>query len=129
MAVKGLWQATRPFDRVILLGLFALALLGVWGGVSRTPGAEVVVEQDGVVRYVAPLDRPARAEIPGPYGDTIIEVRDGAAAVVAATCPERRCMAMGRIRHQGDVVACLPNRVVLRITGGDRKQSYDLLSR
>lgn len=129
MAVKGLWQVARPLDRLIVLVLFAAALFGAWGALRHTQGAEVVVEQDGVVRFVAPLDRPARAEIPGPYGKTVVEVRDGAAVVVSATCPERLCMAMGSIRRQGDVIACLPNRVLVRIAGKAREQGYDLLSR
>lgn len=128
MAITGLWQATRLLDRVIIVTVALIASLGLWKTMHGAAGSELVVEQDGRIVYVAPLAQPARAAIPGPLGITTVEIENGRASVVAASCPQRLCMAMGAIEHQGEIVACLPNRVLLRISGEQKARSYDFLT-
>lgn len=128
MAVKGPWQAANRLDRLIVLLLCLVAGGGLWWTLGQDPGSKLIVEQDGRVQYVAPLTQEARIEIEGPLGPTVIEIGAGSARVIGASCPQRLCMGMGSIHRQGQVVACLPNRVLLRITGAAHEQSYDLLS-
>jgi len=128
MAVKDPWRASRPLDRMIVLLLLGVACAGLYWSLTREAGRELVVEQDGRVIYAAPLAASGQIEVPGPLGPTVIEVADDTARVVEASCPQRLCVAMGAIRRQGQVVACLPNRVLLRITGEDAVKGYDLLT-
>jgi len=128
VAIKGPWQAANRLDRLIVLVLCLMASGGLWWSLSQDSGSKLVVEQDGRVQYVAPLTQEARIEIKGPLGPTVIEVRAGRARVVAASCPQRLCMGMGSIHRKDQVVACLPNRVLLRISGAAQEKSYDLLS-
>lgn len=128
MAVKGPWKASSRFDRAIVLLLFFVAVGGLWWSLQQGSGAELVVEQDGRVRYVMPLVQEAEVEIEGPLGTTVIEVHAGRARVLSASCPQRLCIGMGGIQRQGEVVACLPNRVLLRVKGAAREQNYDYLT-
>ena len=36
-----------------------------------------------------------------------------------ADCPDRLCMRRGAIRYAGDSIICLPNKVVVEISGED----------
>ena len=44
-------------------------------------------------------------------------IEDGAARMEDADCPDQICVRQGKIRAQGETIICLPNRVVVRITG------------
>ena len=108
----------RPLDWLVIGTVLAASLAGLWFSWHGVAGATLFIEQDVMLLYSAPLERP-----------TVIEVSEGGARVVSATCPHRVCMAMGTIDRQGEVVACVPNKVLLRISGNREDQGYDLLSR
>jgi len=69
--------------------------------------------------------------LPGPLGDTEITIAAGKVAVSRASCPLKVCMRMGAASQTGDLIACVPNRLVIRIEGpaAGRRGDYDLLSR
>jgi len=46
-------------------------------------------------------------------GKNVIEIRDGAVAVIRADCPDGYCMHRGWCRG-GPEIVCLPNRLVIR---------------
>ena len=126
--MSGLWKATSWLDRLIVVSVLALACGGLWWNASRPSSARVVIEQDGEVKFLAPLAENVRASIDGPLGETVIAIEDGGVRVTAASCPHRLCMAMGTVKQQGEVIACLPNRVLVRVVGGAREKGYDFLS-
>jgi len=128
VALIGFWKAARVFDRAVVALLLVGALAGIWWSLHHVAGDELVVEHNGDVVYVAPLNEEKRVVIPGELGPTILHVAAGEAWVAAASCPGKICMRMGKIHRQGDVVACLPNRLLLRIRGEDREAAYDFIT-
>lgn len=60
---------------------------------------------------------PRRVRVPGPLGDTVIEI-DGLRARVASD-PGRRqlCVQQGWLIRAGATALCAPNQVVLQLTG------------
>ncbi len=46
-----------------------------------------------------------------------IRTQDGKIAVVGADCPDKDCVKRGWLKKPGDSAVCLPNRLVIRITG------------
>jgi len=131
VALSTLWARLRPGDRWVLGGLLLLCLvLLAW----LTPGGQgrrLVAERDGRVIFVAPLDQPRRFALEGPLGQTELEIAGGAVRVLASPCPHQVCVAMGSIDRAGELLACVPNHLLIRIEGtapGERGD-YDLLSR
>ena len=122
MALGRLWQLTTPLDRLLILLLAALAVaLWLWL-LPRMEGERVVVERDGKVLYTAPLDEAREALLPGPLGDTRLAIREGKVCVLEASCPHKVCMGMGEIGRAGELLACVPNRLVIRIVGDERQE-------
>ena len=77
-----------------------------------------------------PLDRDAFLPLHGTLGPIELEVRDGAIAVVRSDCPNHLCIAMGWKRAAGEVLACVPNALVVRIEGGAaRDHAPDAITR
>jgi hypothetical protein len=121
---RGIWSTLTVADRVLCVVLLvgSLTLLVGLRASRDTPATAVVtVERAEVARL--PLDREARVTIAGALGPVIVEVRDGAVRVAESPCPERICMAAGWKRHAGDVIACVPSGVLVRLVGG--KQADD----
>ena len=81
-------------------------------------GAVAVVSIDGeeVGRY--PLNKNGTFPLNG--GSNILVVENGEAWVSEANCPDKICMGMGKISRNGDFIACLPNRVIIVVEGGEQ---------
>ena len=118
---RGIWSALTGADRLLCVVLLGGSLaLGTGLRVSREPPATAIVSvaREEVARL--PLERNARIAFEGALGLVTVEVKDGAVRVLESPCPERICMAAGWKRHAGDVIACVPNGVLVRLTGGER---------
>ena len=111
---------TRDLILVGALLLVALLLFFlVRNGQDRATGtgAVAVVTVDGaeVGRY--PLNK--SGTFPLNNGSNILVVENGEAWVSEANCPDKVCMGMGKISRNGEFIACLPNRLIVVVEGGE----------
>ena len=53
------------------------------------------------------------------FENVVFEVREGAIAFKSSDCPDKICVNTGYINRAGQSAVCLPNRLTLRIAGGD----------
>ncbi|MBQ5523338.1 MAG: NusG domain II-containing protein, partial [Oscillospiraceae bacterium] len=44
---------------------------------------------------------------------------DGEAWISEANCPDKLCMGFGKISKNGEVIVCLPNRLIVVIEDGE----------
>ncbi len=102
---------------IFLLALSAVAASAAWSSSDRSGEAMVEVEAAGQ-KYVLPLSVDTDLVLEGPVGKTVLEIHDGVAAVTHSDCRDNICVAAGGISHSSEWIACLPNRVFIRITGG-----------
>jgi hypothetical protein len=100
---------------LVVAVLLVAALLGAGGGDSPRP-ATVVVQSDSDAR-ILPLDAAGRLEARGPLGISIVEVEAGRARVLASPCAQQICVRRGWLDGAGDIAACVPNRLVVRLEG------------
>ena len=107
----------RDLLLVGILLLAALLLFALTQG-TRESGAEAVVTVDGteVGRY--PLSKAGTFPLNG--GTNILVIENGEAWVTEANCPDKICMGMGKISRNGEFIACLPNRLLIVVEGGEK---------
>ncbi len=131
MALRAVLRRMTVLDRLIVLTLFAAAVGSLWLIGAGAGGQRVVVEQDGRVVFTAPLNQPRTVSIEGPLGETVLAIKNGQACILASPCPHKVCMGMGEVARSGELLACVPNRLLVRIEGQDqeRGRDYDLISR
>ncbi|HDR47084.1 MAG TPA: NusG domain II-containing protein [Geoalkalibacter subterraneus] len=129
--IAALRDRTTVLDRLVVALLLALVVASALWAAQRPAGARVVVERDGQVVFSAPLSEPRSARLSGPLGETVMEIEDGRARVLSSPCPTKACMGMGPASRQGDLLACVPNHLIVRIEGGRQEDTppYDMLSR
>ncbi|GAB4168328.1 MAG: hypothetical protein Tsb0017_11540 [Geothermobacteraceae bacterium] len=130
MALKALWRRMTPGDRWVFVGLALSALVLLALGLLLPAGRKVLVERDGKIVWQAPLDRDTVAEIDGPLGPTRVVIEQGQVRVTDSPCPLKVCVGMGAVHRAGDWLACVPNHLLVRVTGGgETERDYDLISR
>ena len=111
------WILIPGVSAVGILLLAALLLFALTRG-TRESGAEAVVTVDGteVGRY--PLSKAGTFPLNG--GTNILVIENGEAWVTEANCPDKICMGMGKISRNGEFIACLPNRLLIVVEGGEK---------
>lgn len=119
--LRGLLGATTWADRGLCVVLVAAALLAprlARPAGDGPPRAVVTVGRDEVA--VLPLANDAEIVVHGRAGDVTVAVRDGAVRIAASSCAQQVCVATGAKRERGDLIACVPNEVLVRLRGGER---------
>jgi len=79
-------------------------------------GAVAVVEVNGVQTAALPLaeDTVYDVILDGKVTNTV-EIKDGAARVISADCPDKICVHHRAIHKTGESILCLPNKVVVTV--------------
>ena len=101
---------------MIAIGLFAMTIVLF----VQKDGEMVTVEVSGREVASFPLSEDVTYVIDGKNGGTnTLMIKDGYAWVEDASCPDGLCRNMGKIHNSSQSIICLPNEVVIRITGGE----------
>ena len=108
-----------------LLLITAAAALGML--LFRTAGDCVTVTVDRQLWGSYSLHEDRVVEIVSDSGSNLLVIEGGAAYVREASCPDGICSSHRPIRHDGESIICLPNRVVIEVHTGDSRQP-DIIS-
>lgn len=103
----------------LVVAAFLLLLSAAMGGIilifSPVPNYAVITVNGSEICQL-PLDRDCTYQI----GKTnTIEISDGTVRMIEADCPDKICMHTGSISNRGQAIVCLPNKVVISISGGN----------
>jgi hypothetical protein len=85
------------------------------GGAGTGAVAEVYVKNELVRTLDLSEDGLVEVEDAGAYN--LLEVKDGTIRMAEANCPSQTCVHTGAKSAGGSMIVCLPNRVVVKITG------------
>ncbi len=109
----------RILDYVIFLLSLAVVTASVFWSASSGEGELIAeIEASGEV-YIMPLSRDGSLVLKGPVGDTRVDVADGEVFISDSDCRDKICVAMGPVSTPSSWVACLPNRVFVRVVAGN----------
>lgn len=114
----------RKGDMILIVVILALAAAAYFGikfyqrMSTKEPVAVVTVDGDEYGRFPLDQDVKERIELPdGAYN--ILMVKDGAADITDASCPDGICVNHRAISRQSETIVCLPNKVVVEIQNGE----------
>lgn len=127
MALRSLWVRITRIDCWLIAFIILTVIVSLWFTLGRVAGRSVVIYEGDKIVFTAPISQERSIALHGPLGETLVEIAAGKVRVISSPCPRKICIAMGKIHRSGDLLACVPNQVVVRIEG--EEGSYDLLSR
>ena len=116
-------------DCLFLAVLFALGIVLTVGIYCFSEnGSAITVTVDGQLygTYTLSESREIPIELDGGISNVIV-IEDGAAYMKDADCPDKLCMRQGAISRDGQTIVCLPHKLVVEVTGGE-KEAYDSIS-
>lgn len=108
-------------------GLVVLALLVAAGAIlfafqpknGNFLTARIVLDNELVAEIsLSDLDEPVTIEVPGAKYPITVEAERGKIRVLHSDCPSQDCVHTGWVSRSGGQIVCLPNRLVITVTGG-----------
>lgn len=110
---------------IVLLIAFLCWLIPYIRGQFTYKEAQLRITVDGEEYGVYSLEEDQVIHI----GDTnVCVIKDGYVTMTEADCPDHLCMKQKRISKEGGTIVCLPNRVVLEITGDESLDAPDVVA-
>lgn len=111
----------RPGDWLTLMFGIALTLwlsTNLW---SQATPQKVLIRSGGQLFAEARLDQAQRIRVPGPLGESIVEIQKGRVRVAADPSPRQLCVKQGWLLRVGDAALCLPNQLSVELAGVTRR--------
>ena len=107
-------------DLLFIGTLLLLCGIGAVFFFTRTDDAvrHAVITQDQVQLYDIPLTGHTGTEeivIRDEHGTNTIRIEGETIAVIDADCPDRVCVHTGSASKKGDVIACLPHKLLIEV--------------
>ncbi len=110
---------------LILIGVILLLGLAVIGylNLTKEEGSKVVITMNGKVYDTLYLKENTTYTVKGKDGTyNTFEIKDGYVDMLDASCPDKLCVNHSNIHYNNETIVCLPNKVVLQITGAGESE-------
>lgn len=89
----------------------------------KSEGSRVLITIDGIEDKVFDLSEDAIYKIQHEDGHwNTLEIKDGNVSMIDASCPDKLCVKHRSIHYNNETITCLPNKVVLKIIGGEESE-------
>ena len=94
---------------------------------SGPPMVMIYHDEQLLARYPIPENgEPIHFNAAGSLGDSEILIDAGGVRFLNSPCSSRYCVAHGARKEHGDIIACVPNRVLIVIEGSN-EQALDAI--
>lgn len=104
----------------ILLIIFLLAISFVpLAFISKTPAKVAVISVNNERYKTVALDKDDVFAVKTKYGENIVKIKNNTIAVEDADCADKICVKSGKIENVGEVIACLPHRLLIEVKDED----------
>lgn len=104
---------------IIVISIASLGVLKIFNDKSYEE-KYVHISVDGELIKTIPLDAASDGEeftVKTELGINIIKIENGMVEIVDADCPDKICVKDGPISKPGEILVCLPHKVVVEIKG------------
>lgn len=107
----------RKSDAILLFAVVLIAAAGflIFSLSHSGTGSFALVTVDGEEYAELPLYDDAELDIVSPYGVNHLVIQSGEVCVSHADCPNQVCVNTGKISEEGELIVCLPHKVVITI--------------
>ena len=111
-----------PLDGLVVLAVLAAAA-AIFYFFRPVSGnfltARIVLDNELVAELpLSDLTEPVTLEVPGVRYPITVEGENGRVRVLHSDCPSQDCVHIGWVSRSGGQIVCLPNRLVITVTGG-----------
>ena len=107
-------------DVILAAAILLIAAFSISHYIRRTPAAIAQVSANGTVVETLDLSKDTEITVTSSNGGTNhLIVKDGEIWCSEASCPDKVCVHQGKKHLNSDTIVCLPNQMIVTITGGE----------
>jgi len=108
-------------DLYLVAGILILVLVSfLFIQFYKSEGSKVLITIDGKEYKTFSLNEDTVYTIQHEDGQwNTFEIKGGYVKMLEASCPDKLCVKHKKIHYDNESITCLPNKVVLRIIGGE----------
>lgn len=123
-----MWQSSRfralvCLTHLVKVGDIFLILCLVCGGVilwtalrhGSNRAKYCIISVNGKDAYKLLLSDSQEVKVNGPIGESIVKISNGKVRMEHSPCPLKMCVHQGAISRPGEMIICVPNRIMIRI--------------
>lgn len=111
-----------PLDALVALAVLAAAAAILFAFRPKSGNfltARIVLDNELVAELpLSALTQPVTLQVPGARYPITVEAEQGRVRVSHSECPSQDCVHTGWVSRSGGQIICLPNRLVITVTGG-----------
>ena len=110
---------------VVVIGSFWS--LAAFSTTDSGNSGNLVIYKNGIIIKELSLSDNKIITMPVDTGKISIEIKPGnGVRILESFCPAKVCVHTGWIKHPGETIICLPNKILLEING--KNEEYDAIS-
>ena len=106
---------------LLLIGAVLYPLLNHKGSI----GTYALIEVDGEEYARVDLSQDTSFTITTPAGVNTVCVKNHEISVESADCPDKICVNHASIHRSGEIIVCLPHKLVITVTSDNSKESEE----
>ncbi len=119
----------NKYDIALIAAIVAVNVLILIYGAFNTADkgkkiAYVYSDNRLVGEYTLTEDYETEFKVEVDSGYNIVHIQDGSVWIQDATCPDKVCLHQGKISKDGEIIVCLPNRLMIQIE--DNSETEDM---
>ena len=119
------------YDKMLIIIIFLTSVVALYLIQQQTfnlEGQYIVISVDNEVYKTYSLDQTVSEQIriETKNGVNTIHIGDGCVYMKSSSCKDQICVHQGKICRPGEMIVCLPNKIVIEVTGENK--NLDVIS-
>lgn len=114
----------------ILLIIAIIAIIGIGFLFKNFSSSQLIAEiyYDGkIVETVNLTEKEEKKIVTGENDSVVITAEDGKIYFKKSACPDKVCVKSGELHQNGDFASCLPEKVVIKVSGAKKGNEPDAI--
>lgn len=113
---------------IIIINVF-LILYGGRNAVKQNNKIAYIYSINKLVgEYVLTDDVKDEVKIESETGYNVLHIEGGQIWIHDASCPDKICISQGKISHDGEIIVCLPNKMLIKIVDNNEENEIDFIA-
>jgi hypothetical protein len=119
------------YDKILIICVLIISISGMvavnnYALNFNNAYAEISVNNDLHKKYTLGYGLDETVVIDNEFGKNTIKIENDVVYMLESDCQDQICVHMGRISSPGELIVCLPHRLIIMVTG--ERQNVDTIS-
>jgi len=120
----------KKADIILAIGILIVVFISyMFIFFTKEDGEVVVISVDNKEYARCPLSENKRINVKSENGENIVVIDNGSCYVESASCPDKICVKHSKIKYHNDVIACVPNKVIVEIKSDKDNKKVDTIAK